>query len=261
VDNVLEGLGLKNQPRIAIPAGSSLYDPPHQEDDPSNSQSFSLASGTPLDSPVGFVVGSVLVDNNTSAFLTIVDATADGIGRSVPPGTGAALPILGHISRARAVWTAPPGKVQPPFIAGEAAQLTFLASPVPLGFGLAQSVPPVLGASAVAFPALSRAVGTYTFDVPEQHFARGMVIFLANQGGAGSVGVGYHERDATTGVDNNILSSVNIAAGGTTTIKIYPGIVDVANQTANNAIVAVPRIVMAVITGPCICVCSYVLLP
>lgn len=261
MDNVLEGLGLKNQPRIAIPAGSSLYDPPHQEDDPSNSQSFSLASGTPLDAPLGFVAGSVMVDNNSSAYLNIVDATGNGTGRWVPPGKPAAFPILGHISRARVLWTAPPGKLQPAFVPGEEAQLTFMASPLPLGSGIAQDVPPILGASAVAFPALSRAVGIYRFDVPEQHFARGIVIYLANQGGAGSVGVGYHEVDATTGVDNNILSSVNIAAGATTTIKVYPGIAVVANQTASNAIVAVPRIVMAVITGPCTCVCSYVLLP
>lgn len=115
--------------------------------------------------------------------------------------------------------------------------------------------------SGTAFPSLSRAVANYNFDVPAQYFARGIVIYLANKAGAGTAGIGYHEVDPITAFDSPILASLNIASGATTAIKIYPGIAVVANQTANNVVVPVPRIVLSVVGSPATCVVTYALLP
>lgn len=137
LDDVLREFGLAPPaPTVDVPTGQRLY-APQSEPDVGATQSFAVISGTPLDQRLGFQVGSVVVDNNTSTYLNIPDATKDGTGRYVPPGSGAAMPILGHISRARINWTAPPGKNQPSFVAGESAQVIFFASPMPPGLGLA----------------------------------------------------------------------------------------------------------------------------
>lgn len=141
IDDLLLELGLiRASPGISVPAGHDAFFG-HESGDTEGSQSFSVSNGLPLDQRTSFVVGSVIVDNNTSAWINIPDATKDGTGRFVGPGQGASFPILGHISRARINWIAPPGKIQPIPIAGEQAQVIFLASAVPPGFGFAAPVP------------------------------------------------------------------------------------------------------------------------
>jgi hypothetical protein len=127
---------------VAVPAGHHLFQPEHTVDT-EGSQSFSVVSGTALDQRLSFEAGSVVVDNNTSVFINVPDATKDGTGRFIPPGVGWSGPILGHISRARINWAAPPGKAQPPVIAGEQAQVIFFAAKVPPGFGFAAPIPTV----------------------------------------------------------------------------------------------------------------------
>lgn len=141
LDDILQNLGLEPGPvDIVLPAGTSGFAPVASPDTEGTS-SFSVAAGTQLDTRLSFAAGSVVIDNNTSAYINVPDATKDGTGRWVPPGFPAAMPILGHISRARINWTAPPGKVQPAFIAGESAQVTFFAAAVPPGFGVAAPAP------------------------------------------------------------------------------------------------------------------------
>ena len=100
-------------------------------------QSFGVPVGQLLDTRLSFVAGSVMIDNNTSQYINVPDATKDGTGRWIGPGQGGAFPILGHISRARINWSAPPGKNQPAGLPNEQAQVVFTAYVVPPGFGFA----------------------------------------------------------------------------------------------------------------------------
>lgn len=145
LEKLLRQLGINpGDIAVDVPVGSVPFYG-HPIGDTEGSQSFSVANGTNLDQRTSFVVGSVIVDNSTSSYLNVPDATKDGVGRWVPPGTGAAMPILGHISRARINWTAPPSKNQIAPVAGESAQVIFLATAIPPGFGIAapsnQSLP------------------------------------------------------------------------------------------------------------------------
>lgn len=142
LEKLLRHLGINpGDVAIDVPSGTTpFYGVPGQ--DTEGSQSFAVTNGANLDQRTSFVVGSVIVDNNTSAWISIPDATKDGTGRYVGPGLGGAFPILGHISRARVNWSAPPGKQQPAAIATEQAQVIFLASPVPPGFGFAAPIQP-----------------------------------------------------------------------------------------------------------------------
>jgi hypothetical protein len=249
LDDILQGLGLEpGPPQVAAPPDRRLYAPPHEADDPANSQSFSVFNGVDLDAPLGFVAGSVAVDNNTSAYMNILDASKDGTGRWVPPGQGAAMPLLGHISRARIKWTAPPGRAQSAPIATEKAQVTFFASPIPLGFGISS---PAAISRQNAFPSLSRAPATYNFDVPAQMAAKGVMVYINYIGGAGGLVVSVVATDGSGNESGAFLSSVRIAATAVTitVLRIYPGLAVTANFTASDLIGQTPRIKCVVDTA------------
>src|SRR5690348_2462221 len=132
--------------------------------DESNVAFFSLANGTNLTTDLGFFPRSVIVDNHTSAYMAFPDA-GDGItARFVTPNQPAVFPILQHHRIARVRWVAPPGKTEPTPITSEQAQIVFLASPAPVGQGVASQAPvtrwntnaaPATGAQASATQAAS----------------------------------------------------------------------------------------------------------
>ena len=122
--------------RVLTPADQQpYYGRPYQAGE--DTQSFYVVNGVNLTEQLSFVPRSVIVDNNTSAWLLVPDATTDGLGRFVGPGQPAAFPLFGTTHRAQIVWQAPANRSQPPAIAAERAVITFSASPVPLGFGQA----------------------------------------------------------------------------------------------------------------------------
>jgi len=98
--------------------------------DPFDLTSFEVTNGVPLKQQAQFLVRSVIIDNNTSAFAYHPDS-----GRYVPPGAGAAFGCRGT-HHCRILWLAPPGRVQPVAVATEKAQVTFCASPTPPGTGI-----------------------------------------------------------------------------------------------------------------------------
>lgn len=142
--DVLTALGLQNDPgAVSVSPDHTPYSGMILSTD-ENAQSVTLPSGTNLDEPLSFVTQSVVIDNNTSNYMCIVDGQTDGAGRFLAPGQGGVFPIFGRMHRARITWTAPPGKVQPGFVAGEMAQLTFWSTPVGPGFGYAAPSPNTL---------------------------------------------------------------------------------------------------------------------
>lgn len=112
--------------------------------DPSNVAYFNQANGTNLSKDLAFIGGSVVVDNNTSAYLHFPDAGDGSTGRYVGPGLPAALPLLNPKRIATVRWEAPPGKVQPAAIATEKAQIVFFRAPVPPVNGIPTPVIPPL---------------------------------------------------------------------------------------------------------------------
>jgi len=259
-DDVLQKLGLEaGVPDAVAPAGTNLFGPEPAPDEPTDSASFSVVNGVSLDVRLGFVVGSVIIDNNTSAFMNAPDATKDGTGRWVGPGQPGAFPILGHISRARINWSAPPGKSQPAPVPTEAAQVTFFAAAVPPGFG---SAAPGGTTRGVAFPSLSRANGVYTFDVPAQSFARGIIVYMAVTGGAGTVTLDLRQADLTLNVIGGPQVTSNaIPVGSGVIISIYPGITPLANFNASVVLGQSPRITVTVAGGPATFAVEYDLAP
>lgn len=135
-DDFLEKVGLERPVPLAVPAGLTPFAPAHAAD-PDNVQSFTVKSGTDLDVPLAFEAGSVVVDNSTSAYMNVVDATTDGGGRFLSPGAGGNMKILGRRNRARITWQAPPTKTQPLFVPGEQAIVTFYAAAAPPDLGIA----------------------------------------------------------------------------------------------------------------------------
>jgi hypothetical protein len=237
LDDVLESaFGPSPHAEVALPPGHQPYAPAVEPDEPTNSASFSVANGTLLDQRLGFRAGSCVIDNNTSSYLNVPDASRDGTGRWIPPGTGAAIPILGHISRARITWSAPPGKSQPPAVATEFAQVTFFAAPTPPGFGISS---PSLTTRGTAFPLASYAIGTYNFNTPKQSFGRGIMTYTKVTAGGGTVTPTIFDFDDSIGSASAgaLLTGAGlVVASGMNELRVYPGIAVTANVTANSCI-------------------------
>jgi hypothetical protein len=109
-------------------------------------QDFSVKNGTPLAEQLGFFARSVVVDNRTSSYIFV-----KGAGRWVDPGLGAGMQVDGT-QVAEIEWSAPPGKVQIPPVAGEEAQVVFYSDVAPPGTGvtsLQPVAPTVLAAGSV----------------------------------------------------------------------------------------------------------------
>lgn len=259
LDELIEGVfGPSPQAPVAAPAGHGLF-VGNEYRDTEGTQSFTVASGKELDVPLGFVCGSVIIDNNTSAYINIPDATKDGTGRFIGPGQGGAFPILGHISRARIKWVAPGGRTQPAFVAGEQAVVVFAAAGVPPGFGFASPVGTPAGVE--AFPLLDRAgPATYTFDIPTQTAFRGIVVFLLITGGAGTMILHIADRDPITGIVNDELVSASLSTSSSR-MALYPGVATLANLTGNMVITPNVRLSAVLSGGDVIFQVAYYLIP
>lgn len=100
----------------------------------------------------------------------------------------------------------------------------------------------------VAFPLVSRAIGTYKFVVPEQTSAKGIIVFvnLTTSGNGAEVRVfnqsvsGYSASFADTGV---------LSATGLSIIRIYPGLVTTAPFVVNDIISGSPIIQLDITLG------------
>lgn len=248
IEYVLQQLGLRRIPGFDLPPGLvPFYGEPGT--DTEGTQSFSVPNGSLLDQRLSFRPGSVVIDNNTSAYLNVPDATKDGVGRWVPPGYPAALPLLGSVSRARINWSAPPNKVQPLVVPTEVAQVVFAASQTPIGLGVAS--PQSAQGRATAFPSLSRAAGTYTFIPPNLLGIKGMIVFLAVTGGTGTATLSIRDSDTTLvgGTTATWVTSLAIANPGGVELLAYPGIPATANASANTVLGQTPSIVVVVATA------------
>lgn len=223
-DQLLEQIiGPEPGPAIAIPPGHAPY-VGQEAQDTEGTQSFTVPNGTPLDQRTSFVVGSCIVDNNTSAWINIPDATKDGTGRFVGPGQGASFPILGHISRARVNWLAPPGKVQPAIVATEQAQVIFLAAAVPPGFGFAAPVPS-LRWNIFAAPATGSQASAVRAATPGvTHIADSAIWSCAAPAAPGAaVESSFSILDGASTLHTGVVSLQNIA-GDREKIPIGPGL-------------------------------------
>jgi hypothetical protein len=257
VDQVRQALGLERVPAILVPDGTQpFYGAPGEDSE--GSQSFTVPNGVALDGRVSFPVGSCIVDNNTSAYANIPDATKDGTGRWVPPGTGAAIPILGNISRARINWSAPPGRTQPTAVATEVLQAVFLAAKSPPGFGIST---PTATSKATAFAGGTlQAIGTYSFTLAAQTTAKGIIVYLKNNAGAGSAAVTLFAHETITGFDATLIAGTAISAGNTQALNCYPGLTSGTGIT-NSIIGQTPRISVVVTVGTCDFTVTYELIP
>jgi len=213
-DDLLEqALGPTPRAGVALPPGHEPF-VGHEVADTEGTQSFTLAAGTSLDIRTSFIIGSVIVDNNTSQWINIPDATKDGTGRFVPPGGGGAIPILGHISRARANFAAPGGRTQPAVVAGQSATLIFLAAAIPPGFGIAVPTPPprwaLIGVPAVGTGAsVTKAAATGVVHVADA-FAGTM---FANAVLAAVFAASVTVRDGPVGTGASLFGSLLCLAG------------------------------------------------
>lgn len=113
-----------------------------------------------------------------------------------------------------------------------------------------------------AFPSLSRAAGTYTFDVPAQFLAKGIIVYSAVTAGTGTVTFAIQDRDANVGVtSNSYVTSAAIASGSGNILRMYPGLTTLANFDVQGVLGPTPRIVAVVSTNPATFATDYALLP
>jgi hypothetical protein len=115
-----------------------------------------------------------------------------------------------------------------------------------------------------AFPSASRAVATYNFDVPAQGIAKGIIVysFVSASAGAGTVTFAIQDRDAQVGVtSNSYVTSAAIAVGTGNILRMYPGLVALANFDVSGILGTTPRIVAVVATAATTFATDYVLVP
>lgn len=224
LDDFLQRVGLERPVPVAVPDGLQAFGPPIVgDDDGTESFSISLPAGTNLDERLGFHVGSVVVDNNASAFLNVLDATKDGTGRWVGPGQPGQMPLVNGISRARIAWTAPPGKVQPAFVAGEAAQITFFGSKVPPGIG--QAVPqPIIAVQHLGSLAQTNvALGFNASDGPfSDAYLMGWNFFVSNGAAQAQVKVAIRGDSSLTVIDVGSLIALPSSISSLTELLPFP---------------------------------------
>lgn len=266
VDDLLVSVGLKPGAldHVHLPSGQTLFGPPGVQDDPTNSQSFTLASGSRLDVPLGFRVGSVVIDNSTSAFMNLPDATKDGTGRWVSPGRGGSMAILGHVSRARVNWSAPQGKTQPPLVAGEFATVIFFAAATPPGLG-SDTAGAGFSSRGTAFSSSAGdlATGTYNFPLPVQVSARGIAVYIqvSHSTGAGTARVLVQPKDSLSNVGAAQADSGALTVqGGITVMRLYPGITTSA-LSFSDILGQTPQLQLQIAVAPTTVNVDYDLLP
>lgn len=106
----------------------------------------------------------------------------------------------------------------------------------PVNFDIASSL----------FPAGVQAVGTYVSADQGNAARRGVKLTIDITAITGSLTVTVQAKDPVSGKYTTILASAALAATGTTTLTVYPGIAVAANASASDVLPATWRVSAAV---------------
>jgi hypothetical protein len=222
---------------------------------PGQTYPFQLQSGDFKSiGPIAFFPAAVGVDNPTPFY---VHFTSAGFGAWVRPYTSGAVVLSPAKDRTIFVSTkdVPGGGVVPP-------PTTLVASCLAFEDPQAPSPGYPLGASVAACTSLSRANGTYNFDVPAQSFAKGLILYSFVSAGAGTVTFAIQDRDAAVGVtSNSYVTSAAIPVGSGNILRLYPGLTPLVNFDVSGIIGQTPRIVAVVGGGATTFATDYALVP
>lgn len=102
--------------------------------------------------------------------------------------------------------------------------------------------------TATVLPFINRPSGDYTVDLP-MGAAKGMLLYYFNQGPSSVVLSGVFRIGPAHALNQLVISGPTVAAGGGYIIKIYPGLVAVGNDTANDVLGQTARIILSVNIG------------
>lgn len=192
--------------------------------DETNSYYVSLANGTKLNQDLGFEARSVVVDNHTSAYLQFPDAGDGVLGRFVPPGQPAVIPLLRPNRIGRVIWAAPPGKTEPVAITTEQAQLVFFATATPVGQALA-SQSPILRWNVNAAPATgSQATVAFAASPGVTHIGDSCAGTLVSAGTSGTGGVSFRVKDGPNVITTLTYAIQSVAGALTQAGPFGPGL-------------------------------------
>lgn len=201
------------------------------------------AAETKTIGPLGFIPTSIGVDNPNLFYVNFLGA---GTGAWVNTNVrGAVVPApftarFFQVSSQNFPPEAPAGTTLA--VTGQAVCIAY-EDPQPPSPGY-----PTLGSSqGTAFASLSRGIGTYTFTAPPAT-TKGIIVFIKTTSFSGGTLTVSIFNVSSSGITASFLTSAALTTNTTTVMRIYPGLLAVANSIANDVLTGQPQ-VQAVVTG------------